>query len=80
MKTPTRIVISIEGGVVSGVLCDGPVQVLILDYDVEGAMPDSVTQVPQCTEPTSKSHCEPAYLFRRSPEPDPVRVQQLFNL
>ena len=80
MKTPPRIVITLTGGVVQGVLCDSPVEIILLDYDVEGADPSAVVSVPQCTEPTSESDHEPAYLSRLTPQPNPVRVSQLFNL
>jgi hypothetical protein len=76
----TRIVITLTGGVVQGVLCDSPVEIILLDYDVEGADPSAVVYVPQCTEPTSESDHEPAYLLRLTPQPNPVRVSQLFNL
>lgn len=76
----TRIVISLTGGVVQGVLCDSPVEILLLDYDVEGADPSTVVSVPQCTKPTEESDHELAFLARVNPEANPDRVQQLFNL
>lgn len=76
----TRIVISLTGGVVQGVLCDSPVEILLLDYDVEGADPSTVVSVPQCTKPTEESDHELAFLARVNPEASPDRVQQLFNL
>lgn len=42
-----RIAVAIEGGLVSGVVADQPVTVLTIDYDVEGAHEDSITEVPQ---------------------------------
>jgi hypothetical protein len=80
MNKPPRIVITLTGGVVQGVLCDSPVEILLLDYDVEGADPSTVVSVPQCTKPTEESDHELAFLARVNPEANPDRVQQLFNL
>lgn len=32
---PAKIIVCLEGGVVTGVLCDTPVEVVSLDYDTE---------------------------------------------
>lgn len=42
-----RIAVAIEGGLVSGIVADQPVTVLTIDYDVEGADEDSITEIPQ---------------------------------
>ena len=48
-REPVRILISLEGGLVTGVLTEGdtPTEVLIIDYDYEGADEDEITAVPQ---------------------------------
>lgn len=40
-----RIVVVIEGGLVSGVFADGEAEVVVVDRDVEGADDDEVVQV-----------------------------------
>jgi len=45
------IVITVEGGIVRGVSSDDPAdrgkQVVVIDYDAEGADPEEVVRVPQ---------------------------------
>lgn len=77
---PAKIIVCLEGGVVTGVLCDTPVEVVSLDYDTEGALPQDTILIPQCTEPTLESEYEPAYLHRVNPETNVARVNQLFQL
>ncbi len=49
MSEPVRIVITMEGGLISGVFSLGvPVEALIIDYDTDGAdEDDELTEVPQ---------------------------------
>lgn len=42
-----HVIITVEGGVVQGVLCDQPVDCTIVDYDVEGLDPDRIVEIPQ---------------------------------
>ena len=43
MSTPTQIVIIIEGGLVQSVISTGePAEVLIVDYDIDGADEDDL--------------------------------------
>lgn len=42
-----RIVVAIEGGLVSGVVADRPIHLMTIDYDTEGADEDDISQVPQ---------------------------------
>jgi hypothetical protein len=42
-----NIVITLDGGLVQGVVADRPITVRIVDYDVEGADPDGLLMVPQ---------------------------------
>jgi hypothetical protein len=45
--TLPRIVVAIEGGLVSGVVGDRPISLLTIDYDVEGADEDEISEIPQ---------------------------------
>ncbi len=42
-----RIVVALEGGLVSGVVVDQPSTLLTIDYDVEGADEDEISEIPQ---------------------------------
>ncbi len=44
-KRPVRIQIGVEGGLVTGVSSDGPVDVLILDFDIEGGADDEISTI-----------------------------------
>lgn len=45
---PTKIFINLEGGLVQAVLSTVPdVEVMICDYDTEGASDDEITEIPQ---------------------------------
>ena len=43
--SPTRIAIGVEGGLVTGVSSDRPVEVLVLDYDTEGVEDDHISVI-----------------------------------
>jgi len=48
MSEPVRIVITLEGGLISAVCTYGvPVEALIIDYDTDGADPSEVVMVKQ---------------------------------
>lgn len=72
---PPKVVVVLEGGLVSAVLSTEPMQYGLIDYDAEGADLDEVFTVPQgIDEPpvdavghTSETLC------------DPVRAQELFD-
>lgn len=55
-ETKPRIAVIIEGGNVSQVLSDSDVEVLLVDYDTEGAEPDELTSVPQGDLPPDDAH------------------------
>lgn len=77
--TPARavkVVCVIEGGLVQGVLVDGPADVVVLDYDADNANDNEVTWVPDRSDETVYR----ALLGGTSVEHDPKRVRQLFNL
>lgn len=42
-----RVVVTLEGGLVSGAVADQPVNLLVIDYDVEGAADDEISEIPQ---------------------------------
>lgn len=41
-----RIVIAVEGGIVQAVLASEPTEVIICDYDIDGADPDELMETP----------------------------------
>ncbi|MCK9195398.1 MAG: hypothetical protein WC405_17860 [Syntrophales bacterium] len=44
-KRPVGIQIGLEGGLITGVSSDVPVEVLVLDFDVEGACDDEISLI-----------------------------------
>jgi len=44
---PPRVIVALEGGLVSGVVADQPILLRTVDYDVEGAAEDEITEIPQ---------------------------------
>src|SRR4030095_2746045 len=48
-KTPT-IIVTVEGGIVQGVIADLLCRVAIVDYDTEGAEEEDLRDIPQCAE------------------------------
>jgi hypothetical protein len=44
---PQRVIIALEGGLVSGVVADQPIVLRTIDYDVEGVPEDELTEIPQ---------------------------------
>lgn len=76
-----RIVVVVEGGVVTQVLSDTPVDVCELDYDTEEAEPDhpNLVQVPQI-DGTNEGHTTPAFLFTYHTLHDPGCIHRVFNL
>jgi len=42
-----RIVVTVEGGLIQNVMADQQVDLLVIDYDVEGCDPDDLNEVPQ---------------------------------
>lgn len=75
-----RVVLIVEGGLVSHVLADAPVDVLVLDYDTQGTTEaENIVQVPQI-DGTNEGHTEPAMFLDFTPVHAPEVVHQLFNL
>lgn len=40
-----RIAVTLEGGLVQSVLAEEPVEVIVVDYDVEGASEDEIIEI-----------------------------------
>lgn len=59
-----RILVHIDGGIVQSVSSDSPLdaEVVVIDYDVEGADEEDLDLVPQSDDPTD---VEFAYIQRR---------------
>lgn len=72
-----RIVIACEGGLVSGVVTDMPMDVTIIDYDVEGdSDPDTTVEVPQDGGPRTAT----ARRGGETPEVDPDFITRVLAL
>lgn len=69
MQEPIRIIVIVEGGVVQNVLTLGiPAQVVVIDYDVEGADADDTTHlVPQSDGEPAKAFVSGWTAVRASP-------------
>lgn len=55
-----RVVVVLEGGMVSGILSDRPIRARVIDYDVEGAESEKLVDVPQgegCVHSSTKARC-----------------------
>lgn len=73
-KQPIRVVVVIEGGCVQSVISDIPLDVHVLDYDVEGGDGDTFA-IPQANGKTA-----PAYRSANNwNEVDPVRVAEIVD-
>lgn len=44
---PVTVIVNVTGGVVQGASADGPVHLVVLDYDTEGAEPEEAFDIPQ---------------------------------
>lgn len=57
MAEPVKICIVIEGGAFQSILSAGvPVEVVVIDYDTEGASPDELRDVLQPNGTTERAH------------------------
>lgn len=75
-----RIVIVMDGGLVQQVLADRPVEVLVVDYDVDGADLEDLTLMPQepvASEAQTFVHAAVA-LWGDHTQQAPDRVAQMF--
>jgi hypothetical protein len=46
-RQDVNVVVELDGGLVEGIVADRPINVRVVDYDVEGADPDGLVMVPQ---------------------------------
>jgi hypothetical protein len=69
-----RVVLTIEGGLVSDVLATVPIECLTIDYDTEGADVTDLSKVPQ-----GNGAFADAFAVIRSTNIDPERVGELFG-
>src|SRR5690606_18702783 len=56
---PNRVLVALDGGLVQGDCSDRPVEVMVVDYDVEGANEETLADIPQddgSVEPASVSY------------------------
>ena len=42
----TKIVVTVEGGLVQNIVCDQPFEAVVIDLDTEGAEPSELTKMP----------------------------------
>ena len=74
-----KIVIVVDGGVVQDVLSSEPVEVVLVDYDTDGADPADLTAVPQGDGKASEDSFVREWKFV-GPEVCPTRVEELFGV
>jgi len=70
---PVRVIVGVEGGIVQGASSNIPVELLVLDYDIEGA--EDVIQVPQ-----SDGSCARCRVIAHEVLVEADHVQKVFNL
>lgn len=70
-----RVVVVMDGGLIHDVLCDSPVSVLVVDYDVEGADEDQVVEIRQ----NHNEDVAEATLSMWEPSPEMEFVQERFD-
>ena len=70
-----KIVIIMDGGLIHEVIANGPVEVLTVDHDIEGAGREHIHLIPQ-------GDCPPAWRYVRFEEviPDASRVATLWKI
>ena len=69
MESKTRVVITLEGGLVYNILADKEIELLIIDYDTEGLDKEFLTDI----------WGDEAYLTRSTAEVSPKYVDRLFK-
>lgn len=70
---PVRVIVGVEGGVVQGASSNVPIELLVLDYDIEGA--DDAIEVPQSDGTRARSRVVPHEVLV-----EPEHVQEVFAL
>lgn len=73
-----RVVLTVQGGVVQNAVTDIPdLEVLVVDYDVEGQDPNHLTPIPQDTP--ASTWTELASVYRLPIAFDPADVEMVFG-
>lgn len=73
-----RVVVTVEGGFIQGIVSDAPVEVMTIDYDIEGAEEGSTIPIPQEGPEVDPGYTENAFASQWVAEVMPERVAQLF--
>lgn len=76
MKHPT-IILTVEGGVIQGILTDNPVDVFVIDYDRDGIPESELCPIPQDGGGTSLAN---AHMWSAGIEHNPKRVKELADV
>lgn len=71
-----KVIIELDGGLVQNVLADRPMQIDVLDFDVEGADEATIVEVPN---PRDNSRVFDVCPSRITPEIDPAGVQAVID-
>ena len=75
-----KVIVICEGGLVTDVVADEPVEVAVIDYDTEGAEADELTRIPQHRElPGVDMKYADACVSVRDVQVGPERANQLFK-
>lgn len=78
-RSPIRIVVTMDGGVIQNVSTDGPASMLLVDYDVEMSNEDGVIEVPQMNAAGEEDGVEPGYVAGVPAEVDTRWVDLQFD-
>lgn len=76
---PVRAVVAMEGGVIQNVSADGPLELLLVDYDVEMVDEDGIIDVPQTNSAGVMDGTEKAYVAGVPVEADQNWVELQFT-
>lgn len=74
VSNPVTVVVDVSGGVVQGASSNGPVHVVVLDYDDEGSEPERIFNIPQNDGTMSK-----AFVSMPDVDKDPAWVHAVNN-
>lgn len=75
-ERPVRVVVGLEGGIVQGASADAPVELIVLDYDVDSFDDDN----PPLDVPQSDGSISEAYVNEPWIEHDPTWVEAVFAM
>lgn len=72
-----RVIVTIEGGVVTSILSDVEIDTIVVDYDTDGADENDLKEIPQGTQ----GPVEDAYVYEGEiNEHTPEKVEQIFEI